>query len=72
MQRTEDADVCVHGACKTEREGVGSDADRANHREEQACYGIFALLVEIEHCVYFCEPAGPYVHNTFTDKIIFS
>lgn len=36
-----------------QREGVGSDADRPKHGEEQACYGVFSLLVEIDCCVYF-------------------
>lgn len=60
--------VCVAG----EREGVGSDAGGAKHREEQAWYGVFALLMEIGCCVYFFEPAKWYVRNTFTDKIFFS
>lgn len=41
--------VCVAG----EGEGVGSDAGGAKHREEQAWYGVFALLMEIGCCVYF-------------------
>lgn len=62
--------VCV-GGCETEREGVRNDADGARHRarwEEQACYGF--LLAEIGPCIYFCEPAGLYLHNAFTDSIL--
>lgn len=50
--------MCVCMEQGRQREGGGSDTERAKHREEQACYGVFSLLVEIDCCVYFFEPAG--------------